>query len=108
MVLGPFAETKGPRLPGRNPAPQKIILIRELGTWPSILSFLIPSTREPDICIVTRKSLSIFPEVAIEGAVAQDLRDGFKCHIDKLLPDQTGGLLRNPIIHSEAAGYFSG
>jgi hypothetical protein len=21
MVLGPFAETKGPRLPGRNPAP---------------------------------------------------------------------------------------
>ena len=26
MVLGPFAETKGPRLPGRNPASQKIIL----------------------------------------------------------------------------------
>jgi hypothetical protein len=24
MVLGPFAETKGPRLPGRNPASQKI------------------------------------------------------------------------------------
>jgi hypothetical protein len=22
MVLGPFAETKGPRLPGRNPARQ--------------------------------------------------------------------------------------
>jgi hypothetical protein len=24
--LGPFAETKGPRLPGRNPATQKITL----------------------------------------------------------------------------------
>ncbi len=31
MVLGPFAETKGPRLPGRNPATQNITLIRELG-----------------------------------------------------------------------------
>ena len=29
MVLGPFAETKGPRLPGRNPATQKILVIRE-------------------------------------------------------------------------------
>ncbi len=26
MVLGPCAETKGPRLPGRNPATQKITL----------------------------------------------------------------------------------
>ena len=32
MVLGPFAETKGPRLPGRNPATQKNTLTRELGT----------------------------------------------------------------------------
>ncbi len=24
VVLGPFAETKGPRLPGRNPTPQKM------------------------------------------------------------------------------------
>ncbi|HBP90894.1 MAG TPA: hypothetical protein DD706_24785 [Nitrospiraceae bacterium] len=30
MVLGPFAETKGPRLPGRNPATQFIALPREL------------------------------------------------------------------------------
>jgi hypothetical protein len=29
MVLGPFAETKGPRLPGRNPATQKSTVIRE-------------------------------------------------------------------------------
>jgi len=31
-LLGPFAETKGPRLPGRNPATQKVTLTRELGT----------------------------------------------------------------------------
>jgi hypothetical protein len=31
MVLAPFAETKGARLPGRTPATQKIILIREFG-----------------------------------------------------------------------------
>ncbi|MGV7228439.1 MAG: hypothetical protein ACQ9IQ_07235 [Nitrospirales bacterium] len=30
--FGPFAETKGPRLPGRNPAIQEITLTRELGT----------------------------------------------------------------------------
>ena len=29
MVLGPFAETKGPRLPGRNPATQKSTVIQE-------------------------------------------------------------------------------
>jgi hypothetical protein len=29
MVLAPFAETKGARLPGRNPATQKITVIRE-------------------------------------------------------------------------------
>ncbi len=29
MVLGPFAERKGPRLPGRNPATQKITLTQE-------------------------------------------------------------------------------
>ncbi|HBP86349.1 MAG TPA: hypothetical protein DD706_01475 [Nitrospiraceae bacterium] len=28
MVLGPFAETKEPRLPGRNPATQSITLKR--------------------------------------------------------------------------------
>jgi hypothetical protein len=60
----------------------------------SILSSPFPSTREPDICMVIQKSLSIFPEVAIESAVAQDLRDGFKCHKDRLLPDQTGGLTK--------------
>jgi hypothetical protein len=38
MVLGPFAETKGPRLPGRNPATQKITLIRELGDTRAIRS----------------------------------------------------------------------
>ena len=32
MVLGPFAETKGPRLPGRNPATQNLTLTPELGT----------------------------------------------------------------------------
>ncbi len=32
LVLGPFAKTKGPRLPGRNPATQKITLTREWGT----------------------------------------------------------------------------
>jgi hypothetical protein len=31
MVLAPFAETKGARLPGRNPATQKITVIREFG-----------------------------------------------------------------------------
>jgi hypothetical protein len=31
MVLAPFAETKGARLPGRNPATQKITVIRECG-----------------------------------------------------------------------------
>jgi hypothetical protein len=31
MVLAPFAETKGARLPGRNPATQKITMIREFG-----------------------------------------------------------------------------
>jgi hypothetical protein len=30
-LFGPFAETKGPRLPGRNPATQIIMLIRDLG-----------------------------------------------------------------------------
>jgi hypothetical protein len=30
MVLGPFAETKGSRLPGRNPATQKNTLTQEL------------------------------------------------------------------------------
>ncbi len=30
MVLGPFAETKWPRQPGRNPATQKITLTQEL------------------------------------------------------------------------------
>jgi hypothetical protein len=25
MVLGPFAETKGPRPPGRNPAKEKLL-----------------------------------------------------------------------------------
>ena len=30
MVLAPFAETKGARLPGRNPATPKITMIREL------------------------------------------------------------------------------
>ncbi|GJL70234.1 MAG: hypothetical protein NPIRA06_28690 [Nitrospirales bacterium] len=29
MVLGPFAETKGPRLSGRNPAPQNITWAQE-------------------------------------------------------------------------------
>jgi len=29
LVLGPFAETKGPRLRGRNPATQKTPLIKE-------------------------------------------------------------------------------
>jgi hypothetical protein len=32
MVLGPFAGTKGPRLPGRNPAIQNITLAGELET----------------------------------------------------------------------------
>jgi hypothetical protein len=32
MVLSPFAETKGPRLPGRNPATQKGTVIREFDT----------------------------------------------------------------------------
>ena len=32
LVLGPFAGTKGPRLPGRNPATQNITLTRELGS----------------------------------------------------------------------------
>jgi len=32
LVLGHFAGTKGPRLPGRNPATQKIMLTQELGT----------------------------------------------------------------------------
>ncbi len=32
MVLGPFAGTKGPRLPGRNPATSNITLTQELGT----------------------------------------------------------------------------
>jgi hypothetical protein len=32
LVLGPFAGTKGPRLPGRNPATQNITWTRELGT----------------------------------------------------------------------------
>jgi len=27
MVLGPFAETKGPRLPGRDPATSKTVWI---------------------------------------------------------------------------------
>jgi hypothetical protein len=31
MVLAPFAETKGARLPGRNPATQKIIVVWEFG-----------------------------------------------------------------------------
>jgi hypothetical protein len=31
MVLAPFAETKGARLPGRTPATQKIMVIREFG-----------------------------------------------------------------------------
>jgi hypothetical protein len=31
MVLAPFAETKGARLPGRTPATQKITVIREFG-----------------------------------------------------------------------------
>ena len=31
MVLGPFAETKGHRLPGKNPAIQKNALTRKLG-----------------------------------------------------------------------------
>jgi hypothetical protein len=30
-LLGPFAGTKGPRLPGRNPATQEITWTRELG-----------------------------------------------------------------------------
>jgi hypothetical protein len=30
--LGPFAGTKGPRLPGRNPATQNSMLTRELVT----------------------------------------------------------------------------
>ena len=32
LVLGPFAETKGPRLPGRYPATPKITLTPELGS----------------------------------------------------------------------------
>jgi len=44
MVLGPFAGTKEPRLPGQNPATQKITLTRGLGTqvrsvYPSTLSY---------------------------------------------------------------------
>jgi hypothetical protein len=31
MVLAPFAETKGARLPGRTPATQNITVIREFG-----------------------------------------------------------------------------
>ncbi len=49
LVLGPFAGTKGPPLPGRNPVPQYIMWIRELGNRPSILLLPIPSTREPVI-----------------------------------------------------------
>jgi hypothetical protein len=38
MVLGPFAGTKGPRLPGRNPATQKITWAREWGNTPAMRS----------------------------------------------------------------------
>ena len=32
MVLAPFAETKVARLPGRNPATEKITMMREFST----------------------------------------------------------------------------
>jgi hypothetical protein len=38
MVLAPFAETKGARLPGRNPATQNILVIREVGAQVGNLS----------------------------------------------------------------------
>jgi hypothetical protein len=47
MVLAPFAGTKGARLPGRNPAIQKITVIREFAKkdrlfhQPTLLSWKI-------------------------------------------------------------------
>lgn len=67
MVLGPFAETKGPRLPGRNPAPPNIMLIRELENWPSIFSFPIPSTREPVIMYDPQKIPLDYPSACDRG-----------------------------------------
>jgi hypothetical protein len=40
MVLGPFAETKGPRLPGRNPATPNITLKRRTGDKSVVESFV--------------------------------------------------------------------
>ncbi len=40
MVLGPFAGTKGPRLPGRNPATQNITLRRGTGDKYVVESFV--------------------------------------------------------------------
>ena len=43
MVLGPFAETKGPRLPGRNPAIPKI-------TWTLQLAQFMPHIPADERC----------------------------------------------------------
>ncbi len=45
MVLGPFAETKGPRLPGRNPA--IIISLNNCGSYMGNHKMPIPTTRIP-------------------------------------------------------------
>ena len=45
MILGPFAETKGPRLPGRNPA--TIISINNCGSYMGNHKIPMPTTRIP-------------------------------------------------------------
>ncbi len=49
MVLGPFAETKGPRLPGRNPATQNITWAREWGNTRAMPSLTSKSSNLPSL-----------------------------------------------------------
>ncbi len=66
MVLAPFAETKGARLPGRTPATQKITVIWEFSTTealiyrPTLLNWTISKY------ISNKHDAAVWPEFAYD------------------------------------------
>jgi hypothetical protein len=62
MVLAPFAETKGARLPGRNPATQKITVIREFGKKERLIHHLPLLTWKISRYISDKHDMAVRPE----------------------------------------------